>query len=154
MPHNLYLHSALVKTRRVNRKNKDAVSEANRYFLIEGSIALLISFVLNLFVVTVFSHSIYNVTYEKAYNSCLDTDYSDIFNVTSEDYDGAEWDDIVEADLFKGGVFLGCTFGMGLTYIWAVGILASGQSSTMTGTYSGQFAMEGFLNLRWKRWQR
>jgi natural resistance-associated macrophage protein 2 len=32
--------------------------------------------------------------------------------------------------------------------------LAAGQSSTMTGTYSGQFAMEGFLNLKWPRWQR
>ena len=31
---------------------------------------------------------------------------------------------------------------------------AAGQSSTMTGTYAGQFAMEGFLNLTWKRWQR
>jgi NRAMP (natural resistance-associated macrophage protein)-like metal ion transporter len=56
--------------------------------------------------------------------------------------------------LYKGGVFLGCTFGIACTYIWAIGILASGQSSTMTGTYSGQFAMEGFLNLKWKRWQR
>lgn len=63
-------------------------------------------------------------------------------------------DQLVKADLFKGGVFLGCTFGIACTYIWAVGILASGQSSTMTGTYSGQFAMEGFLNLKWKRWQR
>lgn len=151
MPHNLYLHSALVKTRRINRKNKEAVSEANRYFLIEGSIALLISFVLNLFVVTVFARSLHGVTYGEAYNSCLSTDYSDTFNITNE---GGSWDDIVEADLFKGGVFLGCTFGMACTYIWAVGILASGQSSTMTGTYSGQFAMEGFLNLRWKRWQR
>lgn len=39
-------------------------------------------------------------------------------------------------------------------YIWAIGILAAGQSSTMTGTYSGQFVMEGFLNLQWKRWKR
>ena len=39
-------------------------------------------------------------------------------------------------------------------YIWAIGILAAGQSSTMTGTYAGQFAMEGFLNLQWKKWQR
>lgn len=39
-------------------------------------------------------------------------------------------------------------------YIWAIGILAAGQSSTMTGTYSGQFAMEGFLNLQWPRWKR
>ena len=33
-------------------------------------------------------------------------------------------------------------------YIWAIGVLAAGQSSTMTGTYAGQFAMEGFLNLQ------
>ena len=63
-------------------------------------------------------------------------------------------DDFVEADLYKGGVFLGCTFGFACTVIWAIGILAAGQSSTMTGTYAGQFAMEGFLNIRWKRWQR
>lgn len=66
----------------------------------------------------------------------------------------SRWDQQVDADLYKGGVFLGCTFGVACTYIWALGILASGQSSTMTGTYSGQFAMEGFLALRWKRWQR
>ncbi len=40
------------------------------------------------------------------------------------------------------GVFLGCQFGLAAMYIWAIGILAAGQSSTMTGTYAGQFAME------------
>ena len=40
------------------------------------------------------------------------------------------------------GVFLGCQFGLAAMYIWAVGILAAGQSSTMTGTYTGQFVME------------
>ena len=61
---------------------------------------------------------------------------------------------MVDADIYKAGVFLGCTFGIASMYIWSVGILAAGQSSTMTGTYVGQFAMEGFLNLHWKRWQR
>lgn len=65
-------------------------------------------------------------------------------------YDDAE----VDADLYKGGIFLGCAFGAAAMYIWAVGILAAGQSSTMTGTYAGQFAMEGFLNLQWARWKR
>lgn len=60
----------------------------------------------------------------------------------------------VDADLYKGGIFLGCAFGIAAMYIWAVGILAAGQSSTMTGTYAGQFAMEGFLNLQWARWKR
>ena len=40
------------------------------------------------------------------------------------------------------GVYLGCEFGAAALYIWAIGILASGQSSTMTGTYAGQFVME------------
>lgn len=61
---------------------------------------------------------------------------------------------MVTADLYKGGIFLGCSFGVAAMYIWAVGILAAGQSSTMTGTYAGQFAMEGFLNLQWARWKR
>ncbi|XP_016118150.1 natural resistance-associated macrophage protein 2-like, partial [Sinocyclocheilus grahami] len=52
------------------------------------------------------------------------------------------------------GVVLGCFFGPAALYIWAIGILAAGQSSTMTGTYSGQFVMEGFLNLRWSRFAR
>lgn len=63
-------------------------------------------------------------------------------------------DETVTGDLYKGGIFLGCTFGIAAMYIWAVGILAAGQSSTMTGTYAGQFAMEGFLNLQWARWKR
>lgn len=63
-------------------------------------------------------------------------------------------DEIVDADLYKGGIFLGCAFGLAALYIWAVGILAAGQSSTMTGTYAGQFVMEGFLNLQWVRWKR
>ena len=42
----------------------------------------------------------------------------------------------------QGGIALGCTFGVVYSYIWGVGILASGQSSTMTGTYAGQFAMQ------------
>lgn len=62
--------------------------------------------------------------------------------------------EMVDADLYKGGIFLGCMFGSAALYIWAVGILAAGQSSTMTGTYAGQFAMEGFLNLQWARWKR
>lgn len=63
-------------------------------------------------------------------------------------------DDFVDGDLHKGGIFLGCAFGIAALYIWAVGILAAGQSSTMTGTYAGQFVMEGFLNLQWPRWKR
>lgn len=50
--------------------------------------------------------------------------------------------DIHLSPLLSQGVVLGCYFGPAALYIWAVGILAAGQSSTMTGTYSGQFVME------------
>ena len=41
-------------------------------------------------------------------------------------------------DLYRAGEYLECKFGSALKYIWAIGILAAGQSSTMTGTYSGK----------------
>ena len=55
MPHNIYLHSALVKSRDVNRQKASDVKEANKYFFIESAIALLISFIINVFVVSVFA---------------------------------------------------------------------------------------------------
>ncbi|GFU00297.1 natural resistance-associated macrophage protein 2, partial [Nephila pilipes] len=63
-------------------------------------------------------------------------------------------DSVIEGDIYRGGIFLGCEFGELYLYIWAVGLLAAGQSSTMTGTYTGQFVMEGFLHMKWKRWKR
>ena len=55
MPHNLYLHSALVKSRDVDRRQSSAVREANKYYFVESSIALFISFLINVFVVAVFA---------------------------------------------------------------------------------------------------
>jgi natural resistance-associated macrophage protein 2 len=55
MPHNIYLHSALVQSRNINRKNSQAVEEACKYNAIESSVALLISFFINAAVVTVFA---------------------------------------------------------------------------------------------------
>lgn len=78
-------------------------------------------------------------------NAYLISEAERVFKIPTEE---------VSADLYKGGIFLGCAFGMAALYIWAVGIFAAGQSSTMTGTYAGQFAMEGFLNLQWARWKR
>lgn len=62
MPHNLYLHSALVKSREIDRKNPTKVKEANFYYLIESSIALLISFIINVFVVAVFGYGLHEKT--------------------------------------------------------------------------------------------
>ena len=148
MPHNLYLHSALVKSRDIDRTKKADVKEANMYFFIESAVALFVSLIINVFVVSVFAAGLYKKTNAEIYAVCLasNNSHADTFlpqpNMT------------VAADLYSGGVFLGCTYGTAAMYVWAVGVLAAGQSSTMTGTYAGQFAMEGFLDLQWAKWQR
>ncbi|KAG5680492.1 hypothetical protein PVAND_009999 [Polypedilum vanderplanki] len=147
MPHNLYLHSALVKSRKVDRHQPSKVREANYYFFIEASIALFVSFLINVFVVAVFAHGLNGKTNEDVVNECFN---KTIYDEAKAIFTGDELD----VDIYKGGIFLGCTFGIVALYVWAIGILAAGQSSTMTGTYSGQFAMEGFLNLKWSRWHR
>ena len=59
MPHNIYLHSALVKSREIDRKKVEEVKEANKYFFIESALALFVSFIINVFVVSVFAESFY-----------------------------------------------------------------------------------------------
>uniref|UniRef100_A0A673ANR2 Natural resistance-associated macrophage protein 2-like n=1 Tax=Sphaeramia orbicularis TaxID=375764 RepID=A0A673ANR2_9TELE len=147
MPHNIYLHSALVKSREVDRSNKREVKDANKYFFIESAIALFVSFLINVFVVTVFAEAFYEKTNIEVYSVCNESGspHSHLFPLNNE---------TLEVDIYRGGVVLGCFFGPAALYIWAVGILAAGQSSTMTGTYSGQFVMEGFLNLHWSRFAR
>ncbi|XP_032871615.1 natural resistance-associated macrophage protein 2-like isoform X3 [Amblyraja radiata] len=147
MPHNIYLHSALVKSRDVNRANKKEVKEANRYFFIEACLALFLSFLINVFVVSVFAEAFYNKTNEQMHEICLNNSspHANLFPMNNKTLD---------VNIYKGGVVLGCCFGGAALYIWAIGILAAGQSSTMTGTYSGQFVMEGFLNLSWSRFAR
>uniref|UniRef100_A0A1B6EAN8 Uncharacterized protein n=2 Tax=Clastoptera arizonana TaxID=38151 RepID=A0A1B6EAN8_9HEMI len=147
MPHNLYLHSGLVKSRAIDRKVPIKVREANRYFFIESAIAIAVSLVINTFVFSVFAHGLYKKTNADVLQVCLDnhSPNSQVFQNNTE---------LVDVDIYTGGVYLGCAFGMVAMYIWAIGILAAGQSSTMTGCYAGQITMEGFLNLKWSRWLR
>lgn len=127
MPHNVFLHSALVQSRDINRSKKGRVQEALNYYGIESTLALIISFIINLFVTTVFAKGFY----------------------------GTEMADSI--GLVNAGQYLQEKYGGGLfpiLYIWAIGLLAAGQSSTITGTYAGQFIMGGFLDLRLKKWIR
>ncbi|XP_040842445.1 natural resistance-associated macrophage protein 1 [Ochotona curzoniae] len=148
MPHNIYLHSALVKSREIDRTSLVAIREANMYFLTEATLALSVSFIINLFVMAVFGQAFYQQTNLAAHNLCAKSSlhaYAKIFPQNN---------DTASVDIYRGGVILGCVFGPAALYIWAVGLLAAGQSSTMTGTYAGQFVMEGFLKLRWSRFAR
>jgi natural resistance-associated macrophage protein 2 len=125
MPHNIYLHSALVQSRNIDRKSKKAVDEAIYYFGIESIISLTVSFFINMFVVAVFAKGFY------------------INGVGNEDI-----------GLFEAGDNLKERFGSAAQTVWAIGLLASGQSSTMTGTFAGQFVMQGFLNIQVSPWIR
>jgi natural resistance-associated macrophage protein 2 len=60
MPHNLYLHSSLVLTRRINHKNKNEVQDACIYNTIESSISLIISFIISTSVISTFAVYIIN----------------------------------------------------------------------------------------------
>jgi len=125
MPHNIYLHSALVQSRNIDRSSKRALDEAIYYFSVESCISLTVSFFINMFVVAVFAKGFF-------------------INNTPNDNIG----------LFEAGDFLRNEFGNGARIVWAIGLLASGQSSTMTGTFAGQFVMQGFLNLNISPWIR
>ncbi|KAK4599245.1 hypothetical protein RGQ29_009336 [Quercus rubra] len=127
MPHNVFLHSALVQSRKIDPKKKGRVQEALNYYSIESSVALSISFIINLFVTTVFAKGFYG---SKQANS--------IGLINAGQY---------LEEKYGGGIFP-------ILYIWGIGLLAAGQSSTITGTYAGQFIMGGFLNLRLKKWLR
>lgn len=124
MPHNIYLHSALVQSRKINRQSEHEVKIANKYNGIESGIALFISFIINLLVVAVFAKGFYGVP-------------------------GLE-----DIGLSTAATYLKERYGTVAKYIWAIGLLAAGQCSTMTGTYSGQFVMQGFLDLKIAPWKR
>lgn len=172
----LIIGISVQQSRDVNQRDPKKVRDANMYFCIEACIALFVSFVINVFVVAVFAHGLYGkenidiVSYHRLIichyqmfkllsliffwqvNMCNATNNHPLYDEAVQIF--GKNTDIVDADLYKGGIFLGCAFGVAAMYIWAVGILAAGQSSTMTGTYAGQFVMEGFLNLQWSRWKR
>ncbi|KAK9165884.1 hypothetical protein Scep_001075 [Stephania cephalantha] len=127
MPHNVFLHSALVQSRKVDITKKGRVQEAINYYSIESTVALFVSFMINLFVTTVFAKAFYGTDIAK------------------------------NIGLVNAGAYLQEKYGGGLLpilYIWGIGLLAAGQSSTITGTYAGQFIMGGFLNLGLKKWIR
>eukprot|EP00911_Craspedida_sp_UC1_P002965 UC1_evm1s2163 len=133
MPHNLYLHSALVTSRSVDKTSVSKVKEANFYNAIESSIALLVSFVINLFVLAVFADI---CTSPSSCDSLEHAAYT------------------LQAYFTHDYAHPSAALGQAVLLVFAVGILAAGQSSTMTGTYAGQVSMSGFINLKIKPWKR
>ncbi|MFN8251542.1 MAG: Nramp family divalent metal transporter [Ferruginibacter sp.] len=117
MPHNLYLHSALVQSRKIDRTN-EGIRQALKFNRIDSTIALNIAFLVNAAILVLAA-----TVFFKTGNS--------------------EVAEIKEAHRLLPG-FLGNA----APVLFAVALIAAGQSSTVTGTLAGQIIMEGYLSLR------
>ena len=136
MPHNMYLHSALVQSRPVDRTLASHIREATFYFSIEAAIALFISLLINCSVVAVFAQSFFVV-------ECAEKEQAQLNGECTAD-----------VGLSNAGEALKSALGNAGQIVWGIGLLASGQSSTMTGVTTGQFVMTGFLKLKLRPWQQ
>lgn len=117
MPHNLYLHSSLVQTRRIERNNV-GIKEAIRFNFFDSVIALNLAFFVNAAILILAASAF----------------YTNGFNQVSSIQDAHK--------------LLKDIFGNSAPYLFAIALIAAGQSSTITGTLAGQIVMEGYLNLR------
>jgi manganese transport protein len=124
MPHNLYLHSALVQSRDVNR-TIPGLKEANKFNLIDSVVALNAAFFVNAAILIVAAA----VFFQNGYN-----------NVAS----------IIDAHALLAPL-LGSK---AAPIIFGIALIAAGQSSTITGTFAGQIVMEGFVGLKMRPWMR
>ncbi len=135
MPHNLYLHSALVQTRRL-RPDTASRRVAIRWNAVDCVVALSLAFLVNAAILVLAAVTFYGrsgaMVGGRAYVFNADTDWIRVAFLTLTPLLGA------------GAASL----------LFAVALLASGQSSTITGTLAGQVVMEGFLDLRLSPWLR
>ncbi|XP_074583646.1 metal transporter Nramp6.1-like [Curcuma longa] len=130
MPHNLFLHSALVLSRKTPPSIK-GVNDACRYFLVESGFALSVALLINISIVAVSG------------TVCAANDLS------QQDSDRCN-----DLTLHSASFLLKDVLGKSSSTVYAIALLASGQSSAITGTYAGQYIMQGFLNMKMKKWQR
>jgi manganese transport protein len=136
MPHNLYLHSALVQSRKF-QKDERSIRSAIRFNTVDSIVALTVAFFVNA-AIMVLAAMVFNgktsVTVAGGQVVAFSPD-SDWIRIAS----------LTLAPLL--GTALAST-------LFVVALLASGQSSTITGTLAGQVVMEGFMHWRIKPWLR
>jgi manganese transport protein len=136
MPHNLYLHSALVQSRQL-QKDEASVRTAIRFNAIDSATALTIAFLVNAAILVLAAIVFYGKTSVTVAGGQVvafgnNTDWIRIAYLTLAPLLGAS----IASTLF------------------VVALLASGQSSTITGTLAGQVVMEGFMHWRIRPWLR
>ncbi len=136
MPHNLYLHSALVQSRRVGH-DESSIRTAIRFNTVDATVALTIAFLVNAAILVLAATVFYGKQSVVAAGGQVVTFHPD-----------SDWIRIAHLTLAP---LLGTT---AASTLFAVALLASGQSSTITGTLAGQVVMEGFMNWRIRPWLR
>src|SRR5919106_244090 len=124
MPHNLYLHSSIVQTRRYG-DDLESKREAIRFATIDSTVALTSALFINSAILIMAAAAFHGTAYEAV------ADISDAFELLSP--------------------LLGSAIA---STVFALALLMSGQNSTITGTLAGQIVMEGFLNIRLRPWLR
>ena len=136
MPHNLYLHSALVQSRNFQKDDK-AIRTAIRFNTIDSTVALIIAFFVNAAILVLAAMVFYGKS-----NVTVAGGHVVPFN------DDTDWIRIAYLTLAP---LLGVA---AASPLFAIALLASGQSSTITGTLAGQVVMEGFMHWRLSPWVR
>jgi manganese transport protein len=124
MPHNLYLHSSIVQTRKY-LDTFESKREAIRFATIDSSFALMSALFINAAILIMAAATFHGTGYEEV------ADIGDAYQLLSP--------------------LLGTTMA---STLFAVALLCSGQNATLTGTLAGQIVMEGFINLRIRPWLR
>ena len=136
MPHNLFLHSALVQTRKL-QKDEDSVRTAIRFNTIDSTFALTIAFFVNAAILVLAAVVFYGKDSVTVANGLV-VHFSP----------NSDWIRVAYLTLAP---LLGTAAG---STLFALALLASGQSSTITGTIAGQVVMEGFMHWRIRPWLR
>jgi manganese transport protein len=124
MPHNLYLHSALVQTRKIKRDEK-GIRRALKLNLIDSTIALNLAFFVNAAILVLAAAVFFKTGHTTV------ADIKDAYQLL---------DPLIGSKMAP--------------YLFAIALIAAGQSSTVTGTLAGQIVMEGYLQLRINPWMR
>ena len=124
MPHNLYLHSALVQTRKIDR-NTAGIKKSIFYNFIDSAVALNAAFFVNAAILILAATAFYATGHKEV------------------------------AKIEDAHALLAPLLGSKMAPIlFAIALIAAGQSSTVTGTLAGQIVMEGYLKLRLNPWIR
>ena len=124
MPHNLYLHSSIVQTRKYEQTD-EGKKEAIRYVTIDSTVALMFAFFINA-AILIMAAAVFHK--------------NDLKNVAEIQDAYRLLTPVLNAPL--------------ASTLFALALLASGQNSTLTGTLAGQIVMEGFLDIRLRPWVR